>query len=187
MTPPNVDAAALATTDAAKKQRVLLGRARALARPPLAEPSGDSLELLVFPLMGEQYAIETALVREAYPLREITPLPCTPRHVHGIINVRGQIVAVLDIERIFGLTGPGIRDGSRVIVLGHGAAEMGVLVESVTEVRRIMVDTIHAVPPTIPATRARYLHGVTSDHLVIIDAGALLTDADLVVNETVGG
>ena len=179
--------AATPVAEAAKKQEILLARARALARPPVAEQSGEFLEVTVFPLAGERYALETALVREAYPLRDITTLPCTPPHVHGIISVRGQIVAVLDLERIFGLPSPGVQSGSRVIVLGHTEAEIGVLVETVTEVSRVLVDSIHPAPPTIPAARARYLHGVTADHLVVINAEALLTDTNLVVNETVGG
>ena len=87
-------------------QRILTKRAEALARPlqerqTLAEP----LELLVFSLAGERYAVDTAHVQDVVPLREITPLPCTPSFVLGVVNHRGRILPVLDFRRLFGLAG----------------------------------------------------------------------------------
>src|SRR5687768_2140813 len=85
-------------------KQILRARAQALARParhvPLAEAS---LEVLEFRLAQERYALETRYVREVYPLKDLTRLPCTPPFVLGIVNVRGRITPVIDIKKFFDL------------------------------------------------------------------------------------
>src|ERR1700687_2656174 len=75
-----------------ERKEILKDRARALARDPRpAETEGGTLEVLEFLLAYERYGIEMSWVRETLPLRDITPVPCTPPFVLGLINVRGQI------------------------------------------------------------------------------------------------
>ena len=78
---------------------ILRKRARALALQPLrGEDTGGALECLEFLLANETYAIEMCWVAETCPLKTLTPIPCTPAFVAGIINVRGRIVSVIDIR-----------------------------------------------------------------------------------------
>ena len=85
-----------------EKKTILKARAKALALEPEREKrKGEYLEVVEFLLAYETYAIETAYVREVYPLKELTVLPCTPPFVLGIINVRGQILSVIDIKKFF--------------------------------------------------------------------------------------
>ena len=92
-------------------EEVLHARALALARRPVEAPAAGSLvELLEFKLGHERYAVETRHVREVHPLRNLTPLPCAPAFVRGIVNVRGRITAAFDIKRFFGLPEAGLTD-----------------------------------------------------------------------------
>src|SRR5262249_53998132 len=81
----------------AAQSTVLLQRAQALAQPLAVDtvPS-DTFDCVEFRLAHESYGIASSYVREVYPLRELTPLPGTPPFVLGIINVRGEILSVLD-------------------------------------------------------------------------------------------
>src|SRR5438105_2245634 len=85
-------------------KQILHARAQALARAPeRASATEASLDVLEFRLGKERYAVESRYVREIIPLKTLTPLPCTPSFVAGIVNVRGRIVAVLDLKKFFGL------------------------------------------------------------------------------------
>jgi len=86
--------------------QILRDRAQVLARPPEQAAAADTLfELLEFRLAQERYAVETRYVREVYPLKDLTPLPCTPPFVLGVVNVRGHILPVLDLKKFFGPAG----------------------------------------------------------------------------------
>jgi purine-binding chemotaxis protein CheW len=105
-------------TRANEAEQILRTRARALARtPPQASAEGAMLELLEFRLASERYAVESQLVEEVHPLRDLTPLPCTPPFVLGIVNVRGRILPVLDLKKFFELPERGLTDLHRIILV----------------------------------------------------------------------
>jgi len=169
-----------------QKQQVLRARARALAHEPASKsaPQG-SIEVVEFLLSGEHYGVENALVREVYPLKELTALPCTPPFVLGIINLRGQILAVMDLRRFFELPIKGITDLNKVIVLKVGEVQVGVLADAVVGMRSVALDDLQPPLPTMTGIRAEYLRGVTSDRLAVLDAARVLGDEKIVVQEEV--
>jgi purine-binding chemotaxis protein CheW len=173
----------IAAPDAAQ---ILRSRARALARPPQpAETAGSSLEVLEFRLARESYAVETRHVQEVYPLKNLTPLPCTPPFVLGVVNVRGRITPVIDIKKFFDLPDKGLTDLHRVILIRGGGLELGLLADVIVSVRRVPLDTLQASLPSLTGIRAEYLKGVTAERLVVLDLDRLLADPKIVVNETI--
>lgn len=163
-------------------------RAKKLAAVVQAEDAGDDyLEIVEFMLSGERYGIESRFIREAYPLKEFTPIPCTPAFVLGVINIRGQVVSIVDIGRFFDLPGKGITELDRVIVLSSGAMEFGILADDILGVRLLPVNNLQESLPTLTGIRAEYLKGVTDDRVTILDANKLLTDKNLVVHQEVSG
>ena len=81
-------------------ERILRERALALAAEPgETQTLAQSIEVVEFLLAHERYAVESAYVREVYPLENLTPLPCTPAFVLGIVNLRGEIVSVIDLRK----------------------------------------------------------------------------------------
>lgn len=172
--------------DAGSVDQVLHARALALARRPVEPPAADTLiELLEFRLARERYAVETRLVREVHPLRSLTPLPCAPAFVRGIVNVRGRIAAVLDIKRFFELPQAGLTDLHRVVLLqGHGI-EVGLLADAIVGVYTIPLRSLQEQLSTLTGIRTDYLKGVTAEGLVVLDAQRLLDDPGILVEEEV--
>src|SRR5712691_4625266 len=167
-------------------RQILRARARALARPPeRAAVAEASLEVLEFRLAQERYALETSYVREVHPLKDLTPLPCTPPFVLGIVNVRGRITPVIDIKKFFDLPDKGLTDLHRIILVRGNDLELGLLADVIVGVRSIPVDSLQPSLPTLTGIRSDYLKGVTAEHLVVLDVGRLLADPNIIVHEDV--
>lgn len=172
----------LASASAPSARQILRARAHALSRPPApAADASASLELLEFSLAQERYAVETRFVGEAHPLRDLTPLPCTPSFLLGIVNVRGRILPVLDLKKFFGLPEQGLTDLHRIILVhGHGL-ELGLLADSIMGVRTIPLDGLRPPLPTLTGIQAEYLIGVTAECLVALDLDRILADPKIIV------
>jgi Chemotaxis signal transduction protein len=167
-------------------ERTLKARAQALALELApAEAADTRIEVVNFLLAYEHYAIESRYVREVYPLESLTPVPCTPPFVRGVINLRGEILSVIDIKIFFDLPVHGLTDLDKVIVLQSGNMSFGILADAIAGVRRIPVADIQASLPTLRDIRTAYLRGVTSDRTVILDAEKLLSDTNIIVREQV--
>src|ERR1700681_2590456 len=109
-------------------QEVMEERARKLARASSRDLQAASLlEVATFVLANEHYAIETHYVQKVVRLTEYTPVPGTPDFLVGVVNLRGDVLAVIDLRKFFGLPPRGLTDLSRVIVLGGDRPEVGVL------------------------------------------------------------
>lgn len=167
--------------------QILRARARALARPPEhAPPAETMLDVLEFRLAQERYALETRYVREVHPLKDLTPLPCTPPFVLGIVNVRGRILPVIDFKKFFDLPEQGLTDLHRVILLEGNDMEVGLLADAIVGVRSIPVDSLQPSLPTLTGIRNEYLKGVTAERLIVLDVARILADPKIVVHEELG-
>jgi purine-binding chemotaxis protein CheW len=165
---------------------VLRARAQALARPAPNVPPGETLlELLEFRLAQESYALETRYVREVYPLKNLTQLPCTPAFIAGIVNVRGRITPVIDIKKFFDLPDQGITDLHRVILVRGNELEFGLLADAIVGVRSIAMESLQPSLPTLTGIRADYLKGVTAERLVVLDLQRIFADPKIIVQEEV--
>lgn len=167
-------------------RQILKDRAAALARPP-----GDGgaqvrrIEIVEFLLGGETYGVESSFVREVYPLTDLTPLPCTPPFVLGIVNVRGEILSVLDLRKFFDLPQRGLTDLNKMIILHDQNMAFGILADLILGVRDLAVDDIQPCLPTMDGRRTAYLRGMSPAGLAMLDAQTLLADDSILVNEQV--
>lgn len=166
-----------------EKRRILKARADLLALEREEAKDEDTIEVVEFILANEHYGIESNYVREVYPLKDYTPLPCTPQFVLGLINVRGQIISVIDIKKFFELPEKGITDLNKVIIIHDYNMEFGILADSILGVKSIAVKVIQPSLATLKGIRAEFLRGITPERLVILDAIKLLTDKNIVVHE----
>ena len=167
--------------------RVLAERARLLARIPESDGEGEYLDVVEFVLGHERYAFESSYVSEVYPLRDLTPIPCTPGFVLGIINVRGQLLPVIDLDQFLDLRKREETEHARVIVLDAGGVQLGVIADSIVGVRAIATSQIQASLLTLTGRSAELLKGVDGERLAILDAAAILSDERLIVREEVEG
>ena len=178
----------MGTPNIEETRRTLKTRAQALAREPAkTQVAAEHLEVVEFLLAYERYAIESRYVREVYPLESLTPLPCTPAFVLGIVSVRGEIISVIDIKKFFDLPEKGLTDLNKVLVLQTQDMLFGVLADAILGVRYLPLTEIQPSLPTLTGIREKYLRGVTPERIVVLDAEKLLTDEKIVVQEQVVG
>lgn len=174
-------------TNGTEAERVLRERAQALARVPPPPAADTILELLQFGLAAERYAIERRYVQEVQPLRELTPLPCTPPFILGIVNVRGRIVPVLDLKKFFELPERGLTDLHRTIIVRGHDLEIGLLADVIIGISGVPAGSLQPSLPTLTGIRADYLKGVTDGRLVVLAVERILSDPKITVHEEVEG
>src|SRR5205085_2768118 len=118
-------------------------RARALARvPPQAPQATEVLQVVAFRLVNERYALETRSIREVVRCSDLTPVPGAPDFFVGLINLRGEILAVFDLRKFFGVAEKGLTEQARVLVVGEERTEFGVLADAVAEVMTIRTEEV---------------------------------------------
>jgi len=184
-----LEAARLAVENASapaaeETQRILRTRARALARESgKSDAATDTaaLEWVEFFLAHEKYGLASRHVREVHPLENLTPLPCTPPFVLGIVNLRGEILSVIDLKKFFGLPEKGLTDLDKIIVLESANMVFGILADAIIGVRSVPTAEIQPSLPTLTGIREKYLTGVTADRTILLDAEKLLGDETIIV------
>ncbi|CAK0740019.1 purine-binding chemotaxis protein CheW [Gammaproteobacteria bacterium] len=164
-------------------RRILEARARKAAQTPTKPDETQHLEILGFSLAGETYAVETRHVREVCRLKDLTPLPGTPPFLAGIMNLRGQILGIIDLRKVFEFPDRGLTELNRVIVLRGGGNELGLLADTIEGVRLLAASALQDCLPTLTGVREKFLKGVTGQMLVVLDGGRLLEDPSLKVND----
>jgi purine-binding chemotaxis protein CheW len=169
-----------------RAKAIMDARARKLARRPEAPAMAEQLALAMFQLASERYALELRWIREVARLADYTPVPGTPDHIVGLTNLRGEIVTVVDLRRLFGLVTPGLSDLSRLVVLGDTRAEFGVLVDSAHGTTTISVTDVLAAPAGVAGIAGACVRGVTRDAVIVLDGQALLADQRLVIDQAEG-
>jgi len=170
----------------AERIAILKQRAKELAKEPVKEFYDDNfLTVVEFMLAHERYALELNFVREVYPLKDLTPLPCTPSFVPGIINIRSQIISLVDLKKFFELPDEGITDLNRVIILHCENIEFGILADEILGVRLINAHNLQSYLPTLTAIGAEYLKGISEDRTIILDGEKILADPKIVVHEDI--
>ena len=168
-----------------KMQATLLERARALAKSSDVETS-EGMPLVVFSLATETYGIPTDYVRDVQPLRQITPVPCTPDFVVGVINIRGSIYSVIDIRSFFGVPAQEITPATKVIVVDTEELQVGILADDVSGAMSVPRDEINPPLAAQATIKEEYIEGVTNDMLIILNLEALMQDERIIIHEEVG-
>ena len=165
-------------------RRILEERASQLARSSEDDAQGETAGLLVLAIGDERYGADIIAVREIEPLQRLTPLPGTPAHWAGVVNLRGSMYPVLDLRRYLGLPGASAAEPKVALVADEGLS-IGLMVDDVEEVRHVPLEDINP-PLAHGGARAEVVSGVTSDMLSVLDLHALMSDQSLVVEDGAG-
>lgn len=167
------------------KSKTLKERAKFLAREVKEESGGQEyMDIIEFSLGSETYAFETEFVREVYLLNNFTPLPGLPDFILGIINVRGQILSIVDLKKMFDLPASrGLGELNKIIIIQNDKMEFGILADSVIGTHPIPKGSVQESYTGIPGINSGYLKGVTSDHLIILNAKNILEDKKILINQ----
>jgi purine-binding chemotaxis protein CheW len=136
-----------------------------------------STRTLLFRAAGGVYGCEIASVREIIPFRRATRLPGAPAYVHGLINLRGTIVTVLDLGTRLDAARAPVTDGSIILAM-HGGRLAGIAVDEVMDVQLIAEEPIDAAAGEGghgPGGLVRGLGHLEDGVVVLIDIRALIT------------
>ena len=136
---------------------------------------------VTFHMDNETYGINVTQVREVLRITEIAPVPGAPDYVLGIINLRGNVVTVMDTRKRFGLRSVENTDSTRIVIIEVEGQEVGILVDSVAEVIDIRQSAVEAAPNIGNDDASRYIQGVSSIEgqlLILVDLNRLLTDEE---------
>jgi purine-binding chemotaxis protein CheW len=168
-----------------KKQEILRRRSEHLSRKiEDRQVKKEAIEVLIFHLAQEQYAIELQYIKEIYPLKDMTTLSTVPPFIYGLINVRRRILTVIDLKVFFGLTKEEDAE-KKVIILENEDKEFAILSQDVIGIHSIPLKSIDYSLPTLTGIRQDFLKGITTDRLVILDGKKLIDSTQIIVNETV--
>jgi chemotaxis signal transduction protein len=169
--------------DSKKTETLLAQRAATLAQPLAELQSPVVMDILKFQLAYREYALAMKYVREVILTGGIVPVPGTPDFITGICSIRGEIISLVDLRALFLLPERGLTDLNRVIVLSDGTMTFGILADSITGMISIPESLLTNPDPKTTPINSPYILGRVDD-LTVLDAGALLADPKMVVDET---
>ena len=148
-----------------------------------AERNEQRLQMINFTLGGDEYAVEIQKVREVINFRELTPLPKAPSFVKGIINLRGEVIPVIDLREKLGLAHEAYSALTNVIIVEIGRKAVGVVVDDVRHVIRLAPGEVAPSPPFIGGLSGKYVSGVAKigERLVVVlDMERILSASEMI-------
>ncbi|MCU0288093.1 MAG: chemotaxis protein CheW, partial [Acidobacteria bacterium] len=166
------------------QKQILNERARRLAKIETYEEEKElPLEVVEFRLGNEIYALECNYVKEVLHLKLLLPIPGTPAFVLGIINIRGQIISVIDLMKFFDININDLKQSQWIIVLENKNMELAVTADELLGVTTIPIKEIQPALPTLVGVCAEYLKGISKKRSIILDALKILKDEKIIVNQ----
>ncbi|MBY6018264.1 chemotaxis protein CheW [Halomonas denitrificans] len=145
------------------------------------ERSDEVLQWVTFHLEQETYGINVMQVREVLRYSDIAPVPGAPSYVLGIINLRGNVVTVIDTRARFGLPEAAITDNTRIVIIEAEDQVVGILVDSVAEVVYLNSSEVDSAPNVGNEESAKFIQGVCHRDdklLILVDLEKLLSDQE---------
>lgn len=119
----------------------------------------EVLQWVTFQLENETYGINVMQVQEVLRYTEIAPVPGAPEYVLGIINLRGNVVTVIDTRSRFGLPSGDVSENSRIVIIEAEKQVIGIMVDSVAEVVYLRSSEIDAAPAVGTEESAKFIQG----------------------------
>lgn len=165
--------------------RILSERARALAKVPDATDKIDSILAVCFSLGDHKYAIDATFVKEIRLLESLTPVPCTPEFVAGMVNIRGALFSLIDLRRFMSVAPRGVTDLTQIIIVAAADLEVGVLADQVFGMNAIPLSAIKAPLPNDENVAREFILGVTPDLTVLLNIEKLFSHPGMIVYEEV--
>lgn len=174
--------------------RILQDRARMLSRQlETGNARDDILHLLTFTLGQERYGIEITYVKEVQPIKHQmwSEVPCAPRFIAGVVTIRGHIYSMMHIGRFFGAKTHALSENAHLVMITNahnesaGAMELCLVSDDIPRIEPILPESIQPAPDAISQGTQAYIHGVAAPLLMVLNAGRLLSDPAVIVDEDV--
>jgi len=147
------------------------------------EGQEELTKLVCFLLQGQEYAADIFFVKESLKMRPITRVALTPSWLAGIINLRGDVVAVIDLSLFLGMPKTEISSNTRIVIATHEGRRAGLLCDALCDLRNHDLTTLQPSPSTLDEAAASILAGVLTlendKPLRVLDLGALFESREL--------
>lgn len=143
---------------------------------------GEAERFLAFTLCQEEYAVPLLKVKEVIALTEITPVPYAPSHFKGIMNLRGQVISVIDLRLKFRMSKAETTHETAIIILDLNPLSFGVIVDSIDSVLAVERGDLRPPPDVESQVKSDYIMGVTRKDnklVLILDIDRTLSLEDL--------
>jgi len=166
-----------AKDDAAAKQQDVTPAGRSQT-----EQDSHTLQVVSFRLGEEEYGVDIMTVQEIILLGCITQVPEVPDHVLGVINLRGNVIPILNLRRRFGMPDQEPEDETRIVVMNLNGRTVGVVVDGVSEVLRLSLDDISPPPQSLSGVGKEYIDGLAHNGdrlLILLNMARLLGGGEL--------
>ena len=139
------------------------------------------MQVVSFKLGSEEYGVDIAQVQEINRMVAVTHVPRAPQFMEGVINLRGQLIPIIDLRTRFGMPRAEHTKNTRIVVTEIGAKRVGMVVDSVSEVLRLPADQVEPAPEMITGVDTEYIRGVgkIEDRLIILlDLAKIITGSE---------
>lgn len=170
----------------AQEQLVFRQRAENLIGGSTTEDATELLPLAVVGLQGEYFSLGLEAVHEFTDVQKITPIPCCPPHIVGNVNLRGEILTLIDISQVLNLPTNQIGVKPKAIVVHLDQVVVGITVDEVLDVIYVHPTAIKPVPVAVSAAHDEYLQGIVpfqEKTMSILDLPKILLKGNLIVDE----
>lgn len=142
----------------------------------------DGLRYLIFSLAGEEFAIPLLDVKEVIGLSEATPIPNTPAYFKGIINLRGQVISIMDLRLKLNLKKAECTPETSIIILDMNSHLLGVIVDSINCVLPFSPDEMSEAPASaVTSIKESFIKNIAKKDkrlILSLDIGAILNQVD---------
>lgn len=147
------------------------------------------IQMVVFSLGSEEYGLPIEQTREIIRLIPITRLPMVPPYVEGVVNLRGEVTPIVNLQKKLYLPQTASTDDTRIVIVEAAGKRVGIIVDQVSEVLRIPENAIEPPPPDTVGIDAAFIRGVGKVGerlLILLDVEAVLTREFSAVSAAVG-
>jgi purine-binding chemotaxis protein CheW len=151
-------------------------RALQLARRQMqVSDRSDALRVQAFSVGGQRCGIELSELAEVLPFAKCTPVPGVPPEFLGVMNMRGQIRAVVNLARLLAPTGTVNDTPGFVLMIRNRGSEVGLRVDRIDNVQLVQSEDLTTAGSAAAELSPRYVKGLTSDKLILLSTAAILS------------
>lgn len=149
----------------------------------------NDMKVIVFRLKDEEYGVDVNQVKSIERMQTITRIPATLDFLKGVINSRGSIIPVIDLRTRFDIEAVADAEHTRIIIVGIGNMEIGVIVDEANDVIDISADAIAPPPAVIGAGENEYIRGIAKVNerlLILLDMDKVVNSREMKILQNIG-
>ncbi len=132
----------------------------------------DEIQVVAFNLGKEEYAVDILNVQEINRLLNITRVPRSEKHIEGVVNLRGNIIPIINLHKKFNLQSEGNEEDKRIVVFQFDDLKVGIIVDEVSEVLRLGKEDIEDTEKVYSSINAEHIKGIAKVNnrlLILLD------------------